>query len=64
MSRPASTFRQSDLTRAVKAARAVGLDVAETVIGADGSIRLIYRDTAGTMPSDPFDRWKANRDAR
>ena len=64
MAKTVATFRQADLTRAVKAARAVGLDVVATEIAPDGTIRLVHK--AGSAPdiSDPFDAWKAKRDAR
>lgn len=35
-----ATFKQADITRAVKAVRAMGLEIVATVIGPDGSIRL------------------------
>lgn len=38
---PAVTFKQSDLTRAVKAARAADLPVAGVEITRDGTIRVL-----------------------
>jgi hypothetical protein len=65
MAKTAATFRQSDVTRAVRAARAVGLAVLATEIAPDGTIRLVHEaDPAKNSPSDPFDQWKASRDAR
>ncbi|MBI1265421.1 MAG: hypothetical protein GC187_11885 [Alphaproteobacteria bacterium] len=63
MSRGACTFRQTDLTRAVKAARAAGLQVTATVIAPDGSIRLEHVADPRDNGESPFDKWKAKRDA-
>lgn len=41
MSRAASTFRQNDLTRAVKAAVAAGVKIAQVQIDKDGRIILV-----------------------
>lgn len=41
MPRSPATFRQSDVARAVKAARAAGLDVVGLEIVPDGTIRII-----------------------
>ncbi len=60
----AATFRQADLARAVKAARAVGLAVVATEIRSDGTIRLEHEAAPVKNSSDPFDAWKASRDAR
>jgi len=64
MSKTVATFRQADLTRAVKAARASGLMVVATEIRADGTIRLEHDATSVKNSPDPFDAWKATRDAR
>jgi hypothetical protein len=40
MSRKASTFRQTDITRAVKAVVAAGVEVARIKIAKDGSIEI------------------------
>lgn len=62
MARGPATFKQADLTRAVKAARAAGLDVARTEIMPDGTIRLIHSAEVTSTPATPFDEWKAKRD--
>lgn len=56
-------FRQADLTRAVRAARAGGLAVVRTEIEPDGRIVLIHA-AAAEPPATPFDEWRARRDAR
>jgi hypothetical protein len=59
MSRGSSKFRQSDVTRALKAAVAAGIDVAGYEIGADGSIRVTVRRSAESLPANPLDEWMA-----
>jgi hypothetical protein len=41
MSRRPSTFRQSDLTRALKAARKAGVEVERVEIGQDGKMVVV-----------------------
>jgi len=63
MSRRPAAFTQADVVRAVKAARAAGLDVAGLELGLDGrTIRIVERSEK--IATSPFDQWKANRDAR
>lgn len=66
MGRAPATFKQADLVRAVKAARACGLQVLRTEITRDGTIILFHNndDKAGGDPVSAFDEWKAKRDAR
>jgi hypothetical protein len=53
MARAPSTFRQADVTRAIRAARAGGVDIGRIEIATDGRIVII----AGTAaPSDALDR--------
>jgi hypothetical protein len=61
MAKTVATFRQADLARAVKAARAVGLAVVATEISPDGTIRLEHEAVSINNSSDPFDQWKAKR---
>ena len=63
MARTASTFRQSDVERAVKAARSAGLNVGKVEVAPDGTIRVIVADQAESASQNPFDKWKANRNA-
>jgi hypothetical protein len=58
VARTSATFKQADLVRAVKAARAAGLPVTATHITPDGTIRLIHTDSA-TLHSSDYDRFEA-----
>ncbi|WP_152048261.1 excisionase family DNA-binding protein [Aureimonas psammosilenae] len=51
MSRGPHTFKQSDLLRAVKAARSAGLEIHQTEIHPDG--RIILRHTLGAISYGP-----------
>lgn len=62
MARGAPHFRQTDLTRALKGARAAGIEVARVEIGPDGKI-VIWPGQDAVEPVTDFDRWKAKRDA-
>lgn len=65
MSRSPATFKQADIVRAVKAARACGLDVVATEISRDGKITLVHSGLATpTESSNPYDLWKAKDNAR
>ena len=59
MARAPSTFRQNDVTRAVKATKAAGVDIARIEIAKDG--RIVIITTAETVPhdeaADPLDQW-------
>ena len=65
MTRRPSTFRQSDVERAVKAARSAGLDVGVVEVAPDGTIRVMVGATPGESQSatTPFDEWKAKKNA-
>ena len=52
MPRRPATFRQADLTRAIKAALAAGLQIASAAITRDGDIRLSFA-VAGVASSEP-----------
>lgn len=58
---PRAAFRQSDVTRAIKAAKAAGMAVAKCEISRDGAI--IISETAGN-PIDPLEAWKESREGR
>ena len=51
MARVSSTFRQQDVTRAVKAVTAAGVDIARVEITKDGKIVIVTAAEAA-VPSD------------
>lgn len=58
-----SPFTQSDVTRAIKAAKAAGMTVTRCEISADGSI--VLTDAPIAPPAqDAFATWKAKRESR
>ena len=59
MTRRPSTFRQTDVARAVKAAQAAGLTVGTVEVTADGTIRVITATAPELTPANSFDQWKA-----
>jgi len=50
MTRAPATFRQSDITRAIRAARAAGVDSVRIDITKDGKISIIL---SGETPKEP-----------
>lgn len=50
---------QANVSRAIKAVRALGLEVVKTEIAPDGTIRLTHSET--TVPQDSWTSWKASR---
>jgi hypothetical protein len=52
-----SKFRQSDLTRALKAALAAGLEVAAVEIDPTGKIVIMTGATELTVPKNALDKW-------
>lgn len=61
-SRPALQFRAADLTRAIKAVCKAGQIVSGSEITRDGTIRILHGATE-QADAQPFDKWKARRDA-
>jgi hypothetical protein len=55
MSRAPSTFRQQDVTRAVKAVRCAGVDIVRVEIAKDG--RIIIVTAADTEPKAEANEW-------
>ena len=53
MSRGPHTFKQCDVTRAIKAALAAGLTVERAWVETDGRIMLGFKTEGGTMPTPP-----------
>jgi hypothetical protein len=64
MPRASATFKQADVVRMIKAARAAGLEVARTEIAPDGRIVLVHKSEPSAAPLTPYDEWKAKHDAR
>jgi hypothetical protein len=69
MSRSQNTFRQTDLTRAIKAARNAGVEVARAEIAKDGKIIIIVGETTGSnsdielTADDELDCWRNRKNA-
>ena len=59
MTRRPSTFRQTDVARAVKAAQTAGLIVGTVEVTSDGTIRVITANALELSPANPFDQWKS-----
>jgi len=61
MTRGKCTFRESDLSRAVRAARKAGVEVARIEIGCDGKIAIVTAKAGETCNGEPKDgeveRW-------
>jgi hypothetical protein len=57
MTRAPSTFRQRDLTAAIKGARAAGIEVMRIEIDKDGKIVIVTDKAFGTEPSNDLDKW-------
>jgi hypothetical protein len=66
MSRTASAFKQSDVTRAARAVVNAGLKVSGIKIAPNGEIMInvLTSDAPTSTVVDLFDDWKAKRDAR
>ena len=63
MSRVKARFTQADVARALRAAEAAAFDVGAVEIDHDGRIRIVRRVEEKSKSPDPFDAWKARRDA-
>lgn len=61
MSRTPATFKQADLERAVKAARACDLPIVRTEISKDGTIVLVH-DKATQPVKSPLSEWLTNNE--
>jgi len=66
MARRAASFSQGDVTRAVKAVQAAGLDVSGVEVQPDGTINVKVGASQAEpqTPETPFDQWKAKTHAR
>jgi hypothetical protein len=63
MSHRAPTFRQADLTRAIKGAVAAGLKPSRVYIS-EGKIVVEFDEVAPLQSSTSLDEWKSKRHAR
>ena len=56
-----ATFKQADLTRALRAAEKAGRDVARAEVARDGRIILVFRNgDEEIVERDEWDRWRAS----
>ena len=53
-------IRQADLTRALRAAKAAGLEVAGFTIEPDGRVVIQTGGSSGEEQTSPLDRWMAD----
>ena len=63
MSRAPSTFRQQDVTRAVKAVRRAGVEIARVEVDKSGKIVIIPVSACAVLDvkdSTPLDEWMAS----
>ena len=59
MARAPSAFRQQDVTRAIRAAKSAGVDIARIEIDPNGRIVIITETEAERHVSSPLDVWMA-----
>ena len=65
MARTPSTFRQADVTRAVKAVVAAGVGIARVEIDKFGKIVIVTAGAEAEISGlPPLDAWRASRGAR
>ena len=60
MARAPSTFRQLDVTRAIRAAKTAGVEIQRIEIARDGRIVIITPAEAEHQISTPLDQWMAS----
>jgi hypothetical protein len=60
MSRGPKTFRQRDMTRAVRAVAAAGMSVAQVMVDKDGRIVVVVGEPGKADVHSPLDQWMAN----
>ena len=61
MTRRPAAFRQIDVTRALRAARAAGLEVGEFTIDADGRINIKSAAAPSAPALTPLQEWRQKR---
>ena len=52
------SFKQTDLTRGIRAARKAGCEPTSAEVRPDGTIRLTFGSQVDEDPKNAFDRWK------
>jgi hypothetical protein len=57
MARGPLTFRQNDLTRAVRAVRNAGVEVLRVEVDKDGKIIVVTAETGKTVPATGINEW-------
>jgi hypothetical protein len=57
MARRALTFKKGNVTRAVKAVVAAGVDIARVEVGPDGKIVVVVREAAEMIEGSELDNW-------
>jgi hypothetical protein len=62
MGRSSSTFRQTDVVRAVRAVRTAGYDVARILIDKAGKLEIVT--ATEDEPGNALDEWQKKKDAR
>jgi hypothetical protein len=61
MSRSPLPFKQADVTRAVRAVTAAGVEIREVVIDSTGAIRIIAGKPVNSPTGlNPLDKWMAD----
>jgi hypothetical protein len=63
MARRQAAFRQTDVSRAIRGAQAVGMPLAGVRITPEGEIFVAFVESPKTATT-AFDEWKAKNDAR
>lgn len=59
-----AAFRASDITRAIKAAKAAGMAVGRVEIDRDGKIVIVEGEPAKLANVSPLEAWRAEQSAR
>ena len=55
-----ATFKQADLTRALRAVEKAGRDVARAEIARDGRIVLVFKNGEVLVEQNEWDEWRAS----
>jgi hypothetical protein len=69
VSRRSTSFRQTDLTRAIKGARNAGVNVARAEIERDGTIVIVLGESGkvntkiDSTPDDELEKWRRKKNA-